>query len=203
MPDSADPLFFLSYAHSPNSRPVAKFFDDLSETIADLVDLRAGADPGFMDRSIQSGGRWTGALLRAVGTCQVFVALLSAPYLTSQWCSMEWYAFAQRKIVIKPGGSDDQTAIIPVIWAPWPTGMTVPGAVGAVQQFTPDGLPDPKIAKLYRSEGVLGLTKVAKDAYEPVVWRLARQVVNIAYNHEVEPCVLRQSDLRDVFQESQ
>jgi len=201
VPSSADPLFFLSYAHSPNGRPVAAFFKDLSETIADLVALKAGAEPGFMDKSIPGGGRWTGELLSAVGTCQVFVALLSTPYLTSRWCGMEWYAFAQRAVRARTGAPDHQTAIIPVIWAPLPAEIEIPSAVSAIQRFAPDGLPDPEIAKLYQEEGVLGLTKVAKDAYEPVVWRLAQRVADIAHRYLVEPRVLDRADLRDVFQE--
>ena len=202
MVSSADPVFFLSYAHSPNGRPVAKFFRDLSEMLAELVDLKAGAEPGFMDASISGGGRWTGELLSAVGTCKVFVALLSMPYLTSEWCGMEWYAFAQRVVRARVGGSEHQTAIVPVIWAPLPAGVETPGAVSAIQRFAPEGLPDPEIAKLYQEEGVLGLTKVAKDAYEPVVWRLAQRVADIAHSHVVKPRVLQHADLRDIFREA-
>jgi TIR domain-containing protein len=198
---NADPLFFLSYAHSPGDQ-VTRFFEDLSEMLAQLVDLKAGAEPGFMDTSISGGRRWSGELLSAVGTCQVFLPLLSRPYLASEWCGMEWYAFAERAVVARADGSDHETAIVPVIWAPLPDEAKMPSAVSAIQRFTPGDLPDPTIARLYQDEGVFGLTMVKKDAYEPVVWRLAQRIADITHKYVVEPRVLKPTELRDIFQEA-
>ncbi|GAA2585112.1 TIR-like protein FxsC [Actinomadura fulvescens] len=202
MPSNGEPVFFLSYARTAGSRRVVDFFNDLSTNIADLVDPEVGAEPGFMDKSIPGGGRWTDELLHAVGSCHVFVALLSMPFLNSTWCGMEWYAFARRRVVDKEGGSPRRTAILPVIWAPWPGHVRIPAAVSEVQRFSPEGLPDAEITTLYRDEGLLGLQRIRPDAYESVVWRLARRVADIAYTHPVEPRVLRREHLRDIFQES-
>jgi hypothetical protein len=210
--DPRTPLFFFSYAHSgdlrstgpahePN-RQVIKFFDDLSENVAELVSRTAGADPGFLDRSIPGGGKWTEELLHAVGTCQVFVALLSAPYLRSEWCGMEWYAFSQRKVVrSRESASDHQTSIIPVVWAPAPR-ETFPKAVRDVQRFSPTGLPDPDIAAQYKAEGVYGLLRMQLEvSYQAVVWRLAQRIADLHYSHRVEPRTFERGELRNIFRE--
>lgn len=203
MPDRREPVFFLSYAHTGGNRSVERFFADLSRDVAELVDLRTGAEPGFMDRrSIRGGDIWTGDLLDAVGTCRVFVALLSTPYMSSRWCGMEWYAFAQRYVEAEGGGSAHGTGILPVTWAPWPDGHPVPSAVDRIQRFAPDELPDSTIADLYREHGLLGLSRIDANAYESVVWLLARAVANIAYHLSIKPLVLRRESLHNIFQES-
>jgi hypothetical protein len=206
------PLFFLSYAHSawhrsqgaqpdPNQR-IAEFFDDLSENVAQLVARPPGADPGFMDRAMVGGTRWTPELLEAVGTCQVFVALLSHPYVSSQWCSREWYAFSQRTVTSPAGdGSGHQTGIIPVIWTPVPEAR-LPKVVREVQRFSPRGLPDADIPARYESDGVFGLKNIGLDTfYQSVVWRLAQRIAEFHFGHVVEARVMRESDLRDIFRE--
>jgi hypothetical protein len=211
--DPRAPLFFLSYAraarnlhptgppHDPN-RQVVQFFDDLSENVAELVSRPPGADPGFMDRSIPDGGHWTPELLGALGTCQVFVPLLSVPYFQSKWCGMEWHAFAQRTMIrTGDSASDHQTGIIPVVWAPTPPGAA-PAVVRAVQRFTPAGLPDPDTAEHYKREGVYGLLRLRlEDAYQAVVWRLAQRIAQLHYNHLVQFRTFERSELRNIFME--
>jgi hypothetical protein len=210
--DLLTPLFFLSYAHPGEhngpgpprepSRAVIKFFDDLSETVAELVPRQAGSYPGYMDRSIPDGGHWTNELLEAVGTCQVFVALLSPSYFVSPWCTMEWCAFSQRTVTRRSGsGPDHQTAIIPVTWVPFPH-EPIPAAVGDVQRFSPSGLPDPDIAAQYEKDGAYGLLHMRLEpAYQAVVWRLAQRIVKCRSSHRVEPHTFRQNELRDIFRE--
>jgi TIR domain len=208
------PLFFLSYAHAawqrsqgahpePNQR-VAEFFDDLSENVAQLVARPPGADPGFMDRGIPGGTRWTPELLEAVGTCQVFVALLSDPYVSSEWCGMEWYAFSQRTVTRRAGdGIGHQTGIIPVIWTPVPE-TRLPKVVRAVTRFSPRGLADANIPARYETDGVFGLKYTGPDGfYQGVVWRLAQRIAEFHFGHVVQPRVMRERDLRDIFRESQ
>lgn len=102
------PLFFVSYARSrargrasgpPGDRQVRQFFATVSEHLAQLVPLPPGVEPGFMDAGVDDGGRWSAALLRAVGTSQSFIALLSPAYVASERCAMEWDAFAHRVII--------------------------------------------------------------------------------------------------------
>ncbi len=212
------PLFFVSHAlqalgrryadaRRERSLELVQFFDDLSENVAELVALSAGRDPGFLDRTIPGGTHWTGELLRAVGTCQAFVALLSPQYFASAWCGMEWNAFSLRTVARRaPGVLDSRrsghyTGIVLVNWTPVQA-REIPPVVSAVQRFSPAGLPDPDIARQYESEGVFGLLRLGQDAaYEAVVWRLAQHIAENYYNYRVQPRIPQPSDLRDAFQE--
>jgi TIR domain len=207
--DPQSPVFFLSYAHPTGGRPLGSapeprrrfisFFDDLSESVAELVGRPTGADPGFMDRSIPSGNPWNEHLLDAIGTSQICVALLSVPYVISRWCGMEWFAFSRRTVVRR---LDDRPVrrppIIPVVWAPLPDDR-IP--VKAAQSFTLTGVPRADIAGQYEAEGVVGLMHLKSDAYDTVVWRLAQEISAFHYTYWVEPHVLDQGELRDAFRE--
>jgi TIR domain len=204
--DLRSPLFFLSYAHTntrqePNWRFI-KFFEDLSENVAELVVRSAGSDPGYMDRSIPNGGRWTGELLTAIGTCQTFVALLSPLYLKSKWCAYEWHAFAQRQVVSRREGVllSNQAAIIPVIWAPI-RDQEIPEVIGKVQRFNPHWVPQPKIDASYENDGVVGLLQLSDDTYRAVVWRLAQGIADLLYTHTVTPHIVQFANLRNIFEE--
>jgi hypothetical protein len=199
------PLFFLSYAHaSPKpsreaNRHVIRFFDDLSENVSWLVSRAVGAEPGFMDRSMQPGSRWSPELLHSLGTCQVFVALVAAPYLSAPWCGMEWYGFAQRPVQRRrAAASTKQTAILPVIWAPYPDDGT-PAVIAQLQQFSPPALPGIDLAAKYERYGILGLMQVRRGPYRGVVWELAKAIADLQHSYWVEPRELRQEELRNVF----
>lgn len=205
------PLFFLSYAHSAEgeaqimprerNRAFFQFFDDLSENVAELVSREPGSDPGYMDKSIGGGTHWQPELLEAIGTCQVFVALLSVRYYTSAWCGREWYAFSRRKVLNHTGGTTKyQAVIVPVLWAAPIPRQQVPSAVSELQIFTPKGLPNPNIATLYAREGVVGLIQMRlDDIYQAVVWKLAQHIADLQYRHWVEPHVLSPDELRNFF----
>jgi hypothetical protein len=210
--DRRAPLFFVSYAHAAQVRSpsrvkdrdkrFAKFFEDLSENVAELVSLPAGVEPGYMDRSINSGSRWTHELLEAIGTCQVFVALLSARYFKSKWCGQEWYAFSQRNDAeLAQGRSSHHTGMLPVIWAA-PLPLKRPSIVSEVQRFAPE-MPDSDNFTLYTKEGIFGLLKTDVTVYDSVVWKLAQQISEFCYNHWIEPHVLAEQELRDAFTEGQ
>jgi hypothetical protein len=208
------PVFFISYAlqalarrqidpENERSRQVGRFFDDLSENVAQLVARPAGSDPGFLDRALL-GGIWTSELSRALDTCQVFVPLLSAQYVTSSWCGREWFAFSRRAVTRRPGASTARgypTGMIPVLWTPVPV-TELPKVVSAVQRFYPQGLSDSAIAPQYEAEGIFGLLRLGrKAAYEAIVWRLAQQIAEQFYNYRVSPGVLPPGELHDAFQE--
>jgi hypothetical protein len=212
--DPRSPLFFLSYAHSlvikrawsknhgRNWRFV-RFFEDLSENVAELVSRPAGSDPGYMDRSIAGGRRWEADLLTAIGTCQVFVALLSPIYLDSQWCGLEWNAFEQRQVISHPEAEmSNETAIIPVIWAPVREEST-PKAVREVQWFYPPIMPETETEASYESDGLVGLLQLDNDAYQVVVWRLAQRIAEHHYTHRVESRLFQVDELRNVFKEQE
>jgi hypothetical protein len=196
------PVFFLSYARGRGpATQVAEFFKDLSDDVAELVGRPVGSDPGFMDRSMSGGVRWRPELLRAVGTCQVFVALLSDPYVASQWCSKEWYAFSRRSVV---GVSDDEvthgTGVVPVIWAPIPT-RRLPRVVRDVQRFEPRGLNGEDIGAQYKAEGVYGFKRLQEALYRCAVWRLAQAIAEFHFAYQVKSLVLEPDDLCDIFRE--
>ena len=78
------PPFFMSYAHAgPDSNQAAeRFYKGLRGDLLTLVGLPVGTDMGFLDpEGLQPAVRWRDELADALGTCQVMVALLSAPYL--------------------------------------------------------------------------------------------------------------------------
>lgn len=204
------PIFFLSYPHSGQrrrqgapreaNRLVLDFFDDLQENVALLVGRPTGADPGYMDGSIPTGGRWTDELLRVIGSCQVFVALLSVPYFASPWCGQEWHAFAQREVIQRLDTSSQYTTgLFPIIWAPVRKDQ-VPEPITSVQWFSPTGLPDIDIREQYEANGVFGLTKIrGHEAYDAVVWRLAQCIADFLLTHQVEPRTLVKDELRNIF----
>jgi hypothetical protein len=203
------PVFFLSYAHPGQSRRqgareanslVLDFFDELSDNVGLLVGRPSGADAGYMDGSIPTGGRWTNELLTAVGTCQVFVALLSVPYINSPWCSKEWDAFTQRKVNRRSTtDSEYPTGIFPVIWAPLSTDQ-MPSPVRDVQRFYPTGLPDSDIRGQYETNGIFGLYKIrGQEAFEAIVWALAKRIAEFLSHHWVEKRTPAKEDLRDIF----
>lgn len=188
------PVFYLSYSRRRLARlPVQPFqeanpdvvalFGDLSANVTELVGTPAGTDPGFMDVNLLGGEQWARRLFNAVGTCQVFVCLLSPAYLQSEWTAREWNAFAERTVVPRhpdgPGG-----AILPVVWTP--VSGSLPPAIARIQRFEPTGLPE-HIVDAYRTDGLLGLRRTHPDAYRAVVWRLSMAIARIAQATAVKP----------------
>jgi hypothetical protein len=197
-------VFYLSYARADHGVTNARFFDffeELSENVAQLVSVPAGIGTGYMDRSIASGTQWTPELLNAIGTCQVFVALLSAPYINSLWCAQEWSAFSQREVVPRSGEAAQNTAIIPVIWAPFAEKVTPP-TIDAIQRFSPNGLRDLDIVRQYHVYGMQGLMQAGlTGSYQTVVWELARQIATVHRSHWVRPQTFHENELHDIFRE--
>jgi hypothetical protein len=197
------PVFFLSHARVPRSSdafadprtsewPVNRLFEDLSTHVAELVSLPVGVDPGFLDREMDGGTRWESELLSAVGTCQVFVPLLSENYLSSEWCAREWDAFARRPVRRRPTPpSHNKTSILPVTWVPM-TGA-LPTMVSQLQLFRPQRLQNSSVAQRYTAEGVYGLIHMRDEAYSTVVWRLAQEIVALYHSNHVEPKIARDS----------
>lgn len=207
--DGADgPPFFLSYAHATEGQPgtaitpgvgqhVEEFFTDLAVNVRHLIHLPAGMPAGFMDQEMRGGMYWTDELLQAVGTCQVLVALLSAEYLTSPWCRMEWHGFAHRTVRKRPEAkpSPRQGCIIPVIWAPFHEKL--PRHVEKRQFFSPDRDPEPRAPDHYKYNGVFGLMRMNKlrDSYEIVTWQLALHIAHIIHSQQTESREFQVADL--------
>ena len=180
---------------------IERLFSDLSENVTELLGLRMGAPAGFMDRSMRPGTLWTEELLHAVGTCQILVALLSPRYLTSEWCGMEWHAFAQRT-VDRSGASASgrQGCIIPVVWIPL-SGEQLPRQVSAEMQFSPKNRPDPQAVTEYQDGGVFGLMRTQQEAcYQIVVWQLSQEINHIYRSQRLKHRKFKREDLSNVFQ---
>ena len=201
------PIFFLSYAHSRPGRAAArrgpnpaiiKLFDDLCVHVSEMVPQPDGIDLGFMDRSMDGGDRWNQELLTALGTSQVFVALVSAPYAQSRWCALEWDAFARRAVTRLSPAAANGTAILPVNWAAPPP--VLPKVIAEVRTFAPKDLPAPEIHARYHGEGLYGLASLGSSDYDAVVWRLAQRIVALLGQLTVHPRIPSgPSELVNVF----
>jgi hypothetical protein len=206
--DPLAPVFFLSYHRGENSElagpydtdeHVLRLFNDLIDQLNPLVARRPGAEYGFIDRGMHGGHQWEPNLLDALGRSQVFVALTSAPYFSSEYCGKEWHGFSHRGIVRLPHGTERfNSAIVPVVWAPNYSGWT-PKAAGGLQFFSPGpGYHEP----LYFERGIHGLLATGREeAYKEVTWRLARHIANTFYSCRVESAELKEDELRNAFQE--
>jgi hypothetical protein len=192
------PLFFVSHANArmdgdfmlstedPNE-PFLEFFTALSLDVGQLDPRRAGADPGFIDRGIPPGRDWEAEILGAVASTQVFIGLVSNPYLNSEWCGFEWDAFTRRRTRRRSDGAatGSHVCVLPVLWAP--ARKPLPAAVRACQWFSPLGLKDPGIAARYEKEGLFGLLNTDEQAFKATVWRLAMKISRLIEDYWVEP----------------
>lgn len=146
---------------------------------------------------MESGTKWDHELLAALGTCHVFVPLISSRYVNnSKWCPMEWDAFSRRTVQTIPGRPSDLsqsgTAILPVTWSP--VQEQLPQTVQELQFFLPKRLKDRDITERYRENGIFGLLATDDmDAYGKVAWSLARRIADVYYAYQVEPMILSDS----------
>jgi hypothetical protein len=202
--------FFLSYARAREGagNPGAarfsdlmaeRFYFDLSENVGQLIIRETGADIGFMDTGMQGGMHWVDELLHAAGTCQMLIPLLSVPYLSREWCGMEWYAFSQRSVQRLAGAFPNQGWIIPVRWAPVPPEL--PSPVSDEMIFSPTGKPDPELPAQYEVNGVYGLLRMGQeDSYQIIVWQLAMLVAKIYHSQRLKARRFRLEELQNAFQ---
>ena len=190
---NSGPLFFLSYARTVKGptgvgpdQHVRRFFHDLTENVGQLVYRGAAVPPGFMDQEMRGGVNWPDELMHAVGTCKVFIALLSARYLRSEWCRREWDAFVQCAAQAREGtaASSRQGCIVPVLWAPLREDL--PEHISPTQIFSPDTLPEPAAPDHYRENGVFGLMRMSflRESYEIVAWQLAMRIADVFHGDD-------------------
>jgi hypothetical protein len=197
--DPAAPVFFVSYSgarafSSASDRNfVRQFFDEVSETVSELLVLPTGQAPGFLDAQLDGGDRWEQKILNAVGRCQFFVPLISPRFLASDWCRFEWETFARRRVRRRTRsphgpGPAEQTAIIPVSWTAIPISQ-LPTTITDVQAFTLHDN-DRVVRESYRQDGLFGLFRMdLRRSYQVVAYRLARRIVDVVQEYEVLPLV--------------
>jgi hypothetical protein len=200
--------FFLSYARTPTITPdfgaalapdqrVQQFFAELYVNVSQLISLPVGVEPGFMDRTMRGGVRWTQELLQTLGTCQIIIPLLSPRYLTSEWCGMECHAFMQRTLQREgQSGSQNQECIIPLIWVPLQGGEP-PEPLDAGIVFSP-GSPD--VERNYHADGVFGMLQQNQETeWKVVAWQLAKHIAHVYSNQYLEHKEFKLEDLRTIF----
>jgi FxsC-like protein len=184
------PYFFLSYAHLP--KPVGddaadpnlwieQLFNDLCRRVREMV-----ADPpprvGFMDSGIRHGAEWARRLSESLAVCRTFVPLYSPHYFLSEFCGKEWHAFCGRMRNGHAEGTGHVEQIIPAQWIPVPIGQQ-PSAVRQIQ-FRPA-----ELGSTYAEHGFYPLTHIGvfKSDYDLAVYKLARQIVNVAETQPAPP----------------
>lgn len=215
MPDHRTP-FFLSYARARESsgnrgrmrfsdQMAERFFFNLEEDVGQLISRETGADIGFMDTGMQGGMHLVDALLHAAGTCQVLIPLISAPYLSRDWCGKEWCAFTKRisQPIAGAGAPPYQGHIIPVLWAP-PIGFPLPALVQKELNFEPKNQRDPDLPTRYKANGLYGLLRMEEeDSCKIITWQLAILISKIYHSRHLRARKFTLTDLENVFRAAQ
>jgi FxsC-like protein len=182
------PYFFLSYAHTPSPDQggrtdpdywVGQLFGDICRHMREMLDLPAGARPGFMDRELRPGNEWPEALTRALATCKVFVPLYSRRYFASVHCGKEWSAFARRMALYQGSEEERSRFIVPALW--------VPVRDTAPREATRHGAAD--LGEAYAEHGFYGIMKLTRyrDDYETAVSQLATRIVEAGQGSPLPP----------------
>jgi FxsC-like protein len=189
--------FFLSYADvppvprlpvggeqpAPRDLLVDTFFADLLGSVQRLA--RSGVHKiGVYDQSISPGTGWQDTL-RALGQAEVFVPLYSPRYVASAWATEEHYSFEKR---LEAAHADSSRHIQPVLWMPFPAGVD-PAAYG-LQSLDQDVQPYKELGLgALCDAGRLDQTPdpVFRKAYEKIVNRVARRIVDAAEQAPIGP----------------
>lgn len=184
--------FFLSYAHSPpvagetrtdTDAWVSVFFDDLSKQVTRHARSGSGTHVGFFDQQIPLGSDWKAVLAEALGAAEVFVPLYSPGYFSKSWPMGERESFRGR--LAASGVRDPRRRVAPVLWIPFPSWEDRPEigeAVGAALEIGGH-------STVYAENGMRALCMLAsyRQAYEDVLDRLARHIVQIAEDQPLGP----------------
>ncbi|MGZ5131574.1 MAG: TIR-like protein FxsC [Caldimonas sp.] len=176
--------FFFSYTRGNNDLYLKKFFTDLSEEVRNRRGLPAGTEVGFFDqRNLELGEDWDAALVEALQSCKVMIAIASPGYWTSEYCGKEWAVFRARLAQAAGPGAKLPPLLKPVVWLPFAFD-TLPAAV-AGGQLT---FGDPHAT--HNVEGLRYLLKridEQRSAYEDVVESLAKEIIKAADQHPLPP----------------
>src|SRR4029453_6519936 len=110
--------FFFSYSRQNNDSFLREFFDELNNTVKELVGDKT--DAGFFDqKGLELGELWERELEQALVSSRVFIAAVTAGYLKSEFCGKEWAAFESRlKAHAERKNSEVPPLIVPLLWHP-------------------------------------------------------------------------------------
>jgi hypothetical protein len=87
-----------------------------------------------------------------VAEARVLIALVSTPYLDSDWCGKEWAVFSRRAVHARAPLSPETSAILPVVWVPVPEDRN--HAVVQRLQYTNE-----RMHGTYARDGLLALSR--------------------------------------------
>lgn len=173
------PYFFISYAHLGNDDElVQRFYRDLSQDV--LVYSGAdGPDVGFCDSKLQIGELWSPALVTALRSCQVFVALCGPTYFQRASCGKEWTIFTRRLASLEQHDRSAAASLIPLRWV----SMEMPEIAKPYQYRDAD------LGKEYERRGLRPLIHLDRnrDDYKEFVAALANRIVNLAHRSQIPP----------------
>jgi FxsC-like protein len=179
-----DREFFFSYTRGNNDPYLQKLFVDLSEEVRNLRGLPAGAETGFFDqRNLELGEDWDAALVDALQSCKVMVAIASPGYFKSEYCGKEWALFRQRLQAGSAPGAKPAPLLKPVVWMPVKIDELPPSVSAGQLSFG-----DPHA--IHNARGVRYLLKQIQEqrtAYNDFVESLAKQIVDAADEHPLAP----------------
>jgi FxsC-like protein len=110
--------FFFSYSRQNNDSFLREFFDELNQTVKELVGERS--DTGFFDqKGLELGEFWEKDLEQALISSRVFIATVTAGYAKSDFCGKEWAAFQYRLAAYaKQHNSELPPLMLPLFWNP-------------------------------------------------------------------------------------
>lgn len=162
------PLFYLSYARANDSHLVRRFFDDLSTTIADYLNLSRDLAGFYEEAEYQQTSEWSDAAAEALQNSLTMVCLLSPAYLRSDRAGKEWQVFKKRRR-LDPARPELPHVIVPVSWISCPG--PVPGIVREVLAHPDHIYQRRSMMEMFRSSTMF------RGEYADFVKALANQII--------------------------
>jgi len=174
------PYFFLSYASVDGDPYMETFFRDLREAVRARTGL-GSEDIGFRDQSsLQTGVHWPSALIDAVGTARVFVAMCSPSYFASTHCGKEWQYFTETSKHHRSDVTGAPVNLLPITWIP---SRTLPEVARNIQRSHEE------FGSIYKREGLQFVSRLRRyrDEYELFVTRFAERIVSVGAEQSTFP----------------
>ncbi|MER6244335.1 TIR-like protein FxsC [Streptomyces griseorubiginosus] len=171
---------FLSYSgQDDESKLVTDFFGDLCEELGRITTLDAN-QIGYQYTQMRAAMEWRKVLTEALGTCKVFVPLLSPRFFASEFCGKEWWVFTERQRLYTestPGAQQPQ-CILPVMWESCALNgdSAVPKAAAGIW------MNDPTFGEVYAERGLRQIVQLKKKydtEYRELVIALGRRVADL------------------------